>query len=103
MSLVPEGESAGATRRHELGAAEQRSKRAEARALLALVYCWFTEGFDTADLQEEGAAGRVGGITEGEPYTAETFRPMLSRVRTSTDTSLSCRRVWDTDPVRQPV
>jgi predicted ATPase len=39
-----------------------QGKRAEARALLALVYCWFTEGFDTADLQEEGAAGGVGEI-----------------------------------------
>jgi predicted ATPase len=27
-------------------------KRAEARALLAPIYGWFTEGFDTADLQE---------------------------------------------------
>jgi hypothetical protein len=78
MSLVPGGESAGATRRHELGAAEQQSKRAEARVRLAPVYCWFTEGFDTADLQEEGAAGGVGGITQGEPYTAETFRPTWS-------------------------
>jgi predicted ATPase len=29
----------------------QQGKRAEARALLAPVYSWFTEGFDTADLQ----------------------------------------------------
>jgi predicted ATPase len=29
-----------------------QGKRAEARALLAEVYDWFTEGFDTADLQE---------------------------------------------------
>jgi len=31
---------------------QQHGKRAEARALLAPVYGWFTEGFDTADLQE---------------------------------------------------
>jgi adenylate cyclase len=31
---------------------QQQGKRAEARALLAPVYGWFTEGFDTADLQE---------------------------------------------------
>ena len=31
---------------------QQQGKRAEARALLAPVYDWFTEGFDTADLQE---------------------------------------------------
>ena len=33
----------------------QQSKRAEARELLAPVYNWFTEGFDTADLQEAKA------------------------------------------------
>jgi predicted ATPase/class 3 adenylate cyclase len=31
---------------------QQQGKQAEARALLASVYDWFTEGFDTADLQE---------------------------------------------------
>jgi predicted ATPase len=31
---------------------QQQDKRAEAHALLAPVYNWFTEGFDTADLQE---------------------------------------------------
>ena len=30
----------------------ERGRRAEARALLAPVYGWFTEGFDTADLKE---------------------------------------------------
>ena len=30
-------------------------QHAEARALLAPVYGWFTEGFDTADLQEAKA------------------------------------------------
>ncbi|HSX83242.1 MAG TPA: hypothetical protein VLQ80_32375, partial [Candidatus Saccharimonadia bacterium] len=34
---------------------QQHGKRAEARALLAPVYGWFTEGFDTADLQEARA------------------------------------------------
>ena len=31
---------------------QQQGKQAAARALLAPVYDWFTEGFDTADLQE---------------------------------------------------
>jgi predicted ATPase len=31
---------------------QQRRKRAEARELLAPIYGWFSEGFDTADLQE---------------------------------------------------
>jgi predicted ATPase len=30
----------------------QQGKQAEARALLAPIDDWFTEGFDTADLQE---------------------------------------------------
>ena len=33
----------------------QQGKRAEARQLLAEVYGWFTEGFDTPDLQEARA------------------------------------------------
>jgi predicted ATPase len=31
---------------------QQQGKRDETRQLLAPVYGWFTEGFDTADLQE---------------------------------------------------
>jgi predicted ATPase len=34
---------------------QRQGKRAEARALLAEVYGWFTEGFNTADLQEAKA------------------------------------------------
>jgi predicted ATPase len=34
---------------------QQQGKRAEAYDLLAPVYSWFTEGFDTADLQEAKA------------------------------------------------
>ena len=34
---------------------QQQDKRAEARELLAPIYGWFTEGFDTADLQEAKA------------------------------------------------
>jgi predicted ATPase len=34
---------------------QQQGRRAEAHALLAPVYHWFTEGFDTADLQEARA------------------------------------------------
>jgi predicted ATPase len=33
----------------------QQGKRDEARELLAPIYSWFTEGFDTADLQEAKA------------------------------------------------
>ena len=34
---------------------QQQGKRAEARELLAPIYGWFTEGFDTADLQDARA------------------------------------------------
>jgi class 3 adenylate cyclase/predicted ATPase len=34
---------------------QQQSRQAEAHALLAPIYAWFTEGFDTADLQEAKA------------------------------------------------
>jgi class 3 adenylate cyclase/DNA-binding winged helix-turn-helix (wHTH) protein/predicted ATPase len=34
---------------------QRQDKRREARQLLAAVYAWFTEGFDTADLQEAKA------------------------------------------------
>ena len=37
------------------GVWQQQGKQAEAYALLAPVYGWFTEGFDTADLQEAKA------------------------------------------------
>jgi len=34
---------------------QRQGKRAAARELLASIYGWFTEGFDTADLQEAKA------------------------------------------------
>jgi predicted ATPase len=34
---------------------QQQGKRTEARELLAPIYGWFTEGFDTADLQDAKA------------------------------------------------
>jgi predicted ATPase len=34
---------------------QRQGKRDVARALLAPIYGWFTEGFDTADLQEAKA------------------------------------------------
>jgi predicted ATPase len=33
----------------------QQGRREEARAMLAEIYGWFTEGFDTADLKEAKA------------------------------------------------
>jgi len=40
---------------------QQQGQRAEAYELLAPLYSWFTEGFDTADLQEAKALlGKLG-------------------------------------------
>lgn len=33
----------------------KQGKRDEARTMLAEIYCWFTEGFDTADLKDARA------------------------------------------------
>jgi predicted ATPase len=35
---------------------QQQGKRAEAQELLVPIYSWFTEGFDTPDLQEAKAS-----------------------------------------------
>ncbi|HEV8714085.1 MAG TPA: hypothetical protein VGX03_14825 [Candidatus Binatia bacterium] len=34
---------------------QQQGKKAEAQQMLAEIYSWFTEGFDTADLKEAKA------------------------------------------------
>jgi predicted ATPase len=34
---------------------DKRSRRDEARSLLADIYLWFSEGFDTADLRDAKA------------------------------------------------
>jgi predicted ATPase len=42
-------------RRAARPAAGEQGRRVEARDLLAPIYGWFTEGFDTADLKEANA------------------------------------------------
>jgi predicted ATPase len=44
---------------------QQQGKRQEVHDLLAPVYGWFTEGFDTADLQE--AKALLEALEEGQP------------------------------------
>ena len=39
---------------------QQQGKKKEAHSMLAKIYAWFTEGFDTADLQE--ARGLLEGL-----------------------------------------
>ena len=45
---------------------QQQGKRTEAHELLAPIYGWFTEGFDTADLQEAKAVLEELGRAHGE-------------------------------------
>ena len=49
---------------------QQQGKRAEARELLAPIYGWFTEGFDTPDFQEAKSlleeSGHVGASRHGQ-------------------------------------
>jgi predicted ATPase len=45
---------------------QQQGKRVEARALLTPLYGWFTEGFDTADLQDAKAVLEELGRAHGE-------------------------------------
>ena len=53
---APAGEVLGAARRNQSRpAVGNRGRRAQARDLLAPVYGWFTEGFDTADLKDAKA------------------------------------------------
>ncbi len=52
--------SLGAARDDEPRAAarQRKARRDEARAMLADIYNWFTEGFDTADLKDAKAYSR---------------------------------------------
>ena len=48
---------------------QRQGKRAAAHQLLAEVYGWFTEGFDTADLQRgQGIIGGAGDINLAWPF-----------------------------------
>jgi predicted ATPase len=53
---------------------QRRGRREDARALLAGVYEWFTEGFDTPDLRDARAllAELSGAVGETRPYPAHS-------------------------------
>ena len=57
---------------------QQQGKQEEARQMLADIYGWFTEGFDTADLKEAKAlAGGTGMKVENGTW----LEPQLSQTR----------------------
>ena len=47
---------------------QQQGKRAEAHACLAPIYDWFTEGFDTIDVQDAKAVLEELGSAHGEAH-----------------------------------
>jgi predicted ATPase len=53
-------------------------KHTEARDLLAPIYGWFTEGFDTCDLKDAKAAARGAGIVQQRlPQMARLYGPAV--------------------------
>jgi hypothetical protein len=59
---------------------QQQGKRAEAHELLALLYGWFSEGFDTANLQEAKALlEALGGEREPVPSSVAPVGPPASQ------------------------
>ena len=56
VACQQQAKSLGTARSDELGSAVAKSKQASrTRDLLAAIYGWFTEGFDTNDLKEAKA------------------------------------------------
>jgi predicted ATPase len=53
---------------------DQQGKRAEARAMLAEIYGWFTEGFDIADLKDAQALLHELGEDSSVPRPSRKFR-----------------------------
>ncbi len=45
---------------------QQHGKRAEARQMLAEIYDWFTEGFDTPDCNPSVSGGKICLLNQGE-------------------------------------
>ena len=69
---------------------QRQGKRTKAHALLAPVYGWFTEGFDTADLPGEGTAG-CSGVT-----ARQWIRPYSPTMRGACSYHLECAVLsWD--------
>jgi hypothetical protein len=54
----------------------KQGNRDEAHAMLAEIYGWFTEGFDTADLKgRQGAARRIERLKRTACPVAPAFQP----------------------------
>ena len=75
---------------------QQQGQRAEAHAFLAPIYGWFTEGFDTADLQEaQGVAGGIGSSTckvRGSTAVRSSSHTAVALAQGTVSFSLTCSR-----------
>jgi predicted ATPase len=69
-----------------------QGKRDEARALLAPVYGWFTEGFDTHDLKEAKALLDELFVAEEVPADSDTYQAV---------TCILCQRIHFVNPALQ--
>ena len=58
---------------------QQQGKRAEAHALLAPIYAWFTEGFDTADAGGKKLLGRISVKWARQELRASLWRFLKAR------------------------
>ncbi len=68
---------------------QQQGKRTEAHELLAPIYGWFTEGFDTADLQEAKALlEELGDKTSVATYSCNKTPKTVTRAPRGWDTTL---------------
>jgi hypothetical protein len=70
---------------------QQQGKRDAARDLLAPIYGWFTEGFNTADLQEAKVLlDELEGESRGVCHAAVTGRPILPQALSASSDVLIC-------------
>jgi hypothetical protein len=56
----------------------KQGRRDEARTMLAAIYNWFTESFDTADLQDAKAFARRTKRLRARQVKVQRFRPGLA-------------------------
>jgi hypothetical protein len=68
-------------------------RRDETRAMLAEIYDWFTEGFDTADLRRQGVARRALRLAENPAKSTVSGVSLPLRVNVESVAALGLRGV----------
>ncbi len=77
---------------------QQQGKHAEARQMLAEIYGWFTEGFDTADLQDAKALLEELQTTEAARYGTGSSNDLVPAEAHETEAPSRYRSSYRTDP-----